>query len=242
MKKYLVFPLIAIISLLIPSCILGGLASGVYGNGEVVEEVRELDGFTGIIVSSGIDVYLTQDDVFSVKVVADENLMEIIKTEVNGRMLNVGVDKRRIRRAESKKVYVSLPELDKLRISSAGDCEGETSFSCTELDIEISSAGDLKLDVEADEIHVNISSSGDARLSGSVNELRATLSSAGDLNAYDLKAKRVDVNVSSAGDAKVYASEELNMVSSSAGNIHYKGKARILQSNKSSAGDIVDKN
>lgn len=242
MKKYLVFPVVAIISLLLPSCILGGLASGVYGNGEVVEEVRDLDGFTGIIVSSGIDVYLSQDDVFSVKVVADENLMEVIKTEVSSRMLNVGVDRPGIRKAESKKVYVSLPELDKLRISSAGDCEGETSFSCADLDIEISSAGDLKLDVEANEIHINISSSGDARLSGSVNELRATLSSAGDLNAYDLEAKNVDVNVSSAGDAKVYASEELNMVSSSAGNIYYKGKARILNSNKSSAGDIVDKN
>jgi hypothetical protein len=93
--------------------------------------------------------------------------------------------------------------------------------------------------VEAGRIDLNISSSGDASLSGSADEFDVTLSSAGDLNAFDLIAGKVDVNVSSAGDAKVHATDEISMNASSAGNIYYRGDARVVRSQSSSAGSII---
>ena len=228
---------------LIPvSCIyVDGWNQGITGNGDVEEEIRDISGFTGVQVSSGIDVYLSQDDEFEVRVVADENLMDVIETRVKGRMLEVGTDRYGIRRARSKKVYVSLPELTELKISSAGDCTGQTPFTCDDLRLGISSAGDLSLEVEADQIKLDISSSGDARLSGRARTFDVSLSSAGDLHAFDLIAERVDVTVSSAGDARVHATEEISMSVSSAGNIYYMGDARVIHSSSSSAGDIIKK-
>jgi len=242
MKKLLLIPICISVSILMTSCYFESWGSGVEGNGNVVEEMRDLEGFTGLHISSGIDVYLSQDSHYSIKVVADDNLLEFIKTEIKGGILEVGIEKPGIRRAKSKKVYVSLPELDRLKISSAGDCIGETPFNCKDLDIGISSAGDLLLEVFADRIKLDISSSGDAKLSGEVNDFDASLSSAGNLEAYDLIAGRVKVSVSSAGNAKVYATEELNMSTSSAGNIYYRGDARVVRSSTSSAGNIVNKN
>jgi hypothetical protein len=95
--------------------------------------------------------------------------------------------------------------------------------------------------VEADRIDLDISSSGDARISGSAAIFDASLSSAGDLNAFDLVAGVVDVSVSSAGDARVHATEEITMNASSAGNIYYRGDAKVVRSNSSSAGNIVHK-
>lgn len=224
------------------SCIYGdGWSQGITGNGNVKEEIRNVSGFTGVHISSGIDVYLTQDENFAVRVVADENLMDVIETRVKGRMLEIGTDHYGIRRARSKEVYVSLPELTELWISSAGDCTGETPFSCDDLKLGISSAGDLTLEVEADRIDLEVSSSGDAKLSGKARSLHASLSSAGDLHAFDLVAGKVDVNVSSAGDARVHATEEISMHVSSAGNIYYMGDARVIRSSSSSAGDIIKK-
>jgi len=220
----------------------GSWGSGISGNGDVTDEIRDLEGFSGIHVSSGIDVYLSQGEEYLVKVVADENLMEIIRTEVKGKVLEVGVEHPGIRRAESKRVYVTMPELDRLKISSAGDCMGETPFHCGDLDIDISSAGDLKIEVYADRIHLDISSSGDASIKGETNEFEASLSSAGDLDAFDLEAKNVTVDVSSAGDARVFATEELRMNASSAGNIYYRGSAKVVKSHSSSAGDIIERN
>ncbi len=235
MKK-LVFLSLAIL-LALPSCIIDGWNQGISGNGRVVEDVRDIDGFTGIKVSSGIDVYLSQGS-FEVKVEADENLHEVILTELEGNTLVVKTERVNIRNAKSKKVHVSLPELTALKISSAGDCVGQTSFSCEDLRLSISSAGDLSLEVDADRIDLDISSSGDASLSGSADEFNVSLSSAGDLNAYDLIAGKVDVNVSSAGDARVHATEEISMSASSAGNIYYKGDAKVMHSQSSSAGNI----
>ncbi len=221
------------------SCIIGGWDNGISGNGNVIEETREVSGFDGVHISSGIDVLLSQGDDYEVIVEADENLMEVIETDLKGSMLVVGTDRVNIRRARSKRVHVTLPELTELRISSAGDCEGQTPFSCGDLRVSISSAGDLSLEAEAQRIELDISSSGDARLAGSADVFDVDLSSAGDLHAFDLIAREVRVSVSSAGDARVHATGEISMTASSAGNIYYKGDARVVRSSSSSAGDII---
>jgi len=238
MKKTAFFATALLIGL--SSCVISGWVQGISGNGNVVEESRDISGFTGVHVSSGIDVLLSQGDDFEVIVEADENLQDVIVTETNGRMLVVKTaDHVNIRNARSKKVHVTLPELSDLKISSAGDCVGQTPFDCEDLMISISSAGDLTLEVDAREIDIDISSSGDCRISGSTDILDATLSSAGDLNAFDLVAGKVDVDVSSAGDARVNATDEITMNASSAGNIYYRGDAKIVRSHSSSAGDII---
>lgn len=240
MKKVTIL-LFAVMVLLSSSCMIGAWDKVISGNGNVVEETRDIVGFTRILISSGIDVFLSEGDSFEVRVEADENLLEVIETSLKGNMLEVGTNMVNIRRAKSKKVHITLPKLEALKISSAGDCVGQTLFHCDELKLGISSAGDLSLEVEARRIDLGISSSGDARLAGKAEVFDISLSSAGDLNAYDLEAAIVNVNVSSAGDAKVYATDELSMSASSAGNIYYKGQATVIRSSTSSAGNIVRK-
>ena len=236
MKKLAFFAIAMLLAL--PSCIIDGWDQGISGNGKVVEEIRDLDGFTGVKVSSGIDVYLSQGSSFEVKVEADENLHEVILTELEGKMLVVKTERVNIRKAKAKRVHVTLPELTALKISSAGDLEGQTPFNCEDLRISISSAGDLSLELKAKRIDLDISSSGDASISGTADEFNVDLSSAGDLSAFDLIAGKVDVDVSSAGDARVHATDEISMNASSAGNIYYRGDARVVHSQSSSAGNI----
>jgi hypothetical protein len=210
------------------------------GNGNVITEERRVSDFNKINVGSGIDVYMTQGDNISVEVEADENLMDVIKTEVKDNKLKVYTTKN-ISMAKSKKVYLTYIDLDRIEVSSAGDVKGENTLIADELYIRLSSAGDLKLDVVAKEININISSSGNATLSGKTDVLKAGLSSAGDLNAFDLEAKYGDVDVSSAGDAKVFITEEASFNSSSAGDIIYKGDPKINRISTSSAGSVKRK-
>ncbi len=190
-----------------------------------------------IKVGSGIDVFLTQGDSYDLEVEADENLQSWIRTEVSGNELNIFTEKS-IRFAKTKKVYVTCKTLERIEISSAGDLTGMTPFKTGKLDIEMSSAGDLRLEVEADEIGISISSAGNAYLKGNTNILNAKLSSAGDLNAYDLTAKTGDISVSSAGSARVYITDEASFESSSAGDIDYRGEPKIRNIRTSSAGSV----
>ncbi len=227
--------------ILLPLVILYGcyweMAESVSGNGDVVTEERDVPGFNGLSVAAGIDVYISQGDEEHLKVITDENLQDVIRTEVNDDVLKIYAAKN-IRRAESKKVYVEYENLNMIKVSSAGDVKGENTLNTRDLKIRLSSAGDLVLDVRAKEIDIDISSSGNARLSGKTGLLEADLSSAGDLNAFDLEAEIGDISVSSAGDAKVFITGEASFRSSSAGDIIYKGNPEIRQIRTSSSGNI----
>jgi hypothetical protein len=209
----------------------------VRGNGNVVTKERKAETFTGIKVSTGIDVYLKQGANESLSVEADENLHEYIITEVRDGVLNVYTDAN-IREAERKRVYVTMREVNSIKTTSAGDVICETPVKTDRIVLSASSAGDIKMEVYAKEVKVNISSSGDMTLSGEAGLLEADLSSAGDLNAYELMVKEAQVSASSAGNADINVSERLTARASSAGDINYHGDPKYIDANSSSAGGV----
>lgn len=227
-----------IISIIAVSCnVTGQDHRTVRGNHHVTKSERTTGNFTGIKVSSGIDVYLSQGNSQSLTVEADENLHEYIKTEVRGNVLHVYSDAN-IREAECEKVYVTIPEIRSVETTSAGDVVGQTPVTSDRLDLSASSAGDIQLEVHTGELSINISSSGDMTLKGETDKLQADLSSAGDLKAFDLTARNADLEVSSAGDANITVTEKLTARASSAGDIDYKGDPKYIDAHTSSAGGI----
>ncbi len=225
--------------LLAAGCVVN-IQDTITGDGKVVSQTRDVPEFTGVKVGSGIDVFLTQGDNQRVEVEADENLQEWIRTEVKGSVLHIYTDKN-IRLAKAKRVNINCKMLDRIDISSAGDVTAVNRFKADKLDIDMSSAGDLNLEVEANEISISISSAGNAVLKGKTDTLKADLSSAGDLNAYDLEAKYGEISVSSAGSARVFVTDEASFHSSSAGDIDYKGEPRMKEIHTSSAGSVNKK-
>lgn len=232
--KYLA---IAILLLANTGCINAQLRKTVFGDGNVVKKERQTVEFTGINVSSGINVYFKQADDPFVAVEADENLHTYIVTEVRNGVLHVYADAE-IKKAREKKVYVSLKEVNYLSASSAGDVTGEAPVRAEKLKLSASSAGDILIEAYAKEIAADLSSSGNITISGEADILKADLSSAGDLNAYNLSVKEAWVSVSSAGDADIHVTEKLNARASSAGDINYKGDPKQVDAHASSAGGI----
>jgi hypothetical protein len=224
---------------LFSACVVN-MPDSITGSGNVTRQERDVAQFTGIKVSSGIDVILNQGEPQKVEVEADDNLQDWIRTDVSGSVLTIRTEKS-IRLAKAKKVYVTCKTLDMIEISSAGDIMAETPFKADKLDIQMSSAGDLRLEVEANDIEISISSAGNANLKGKTGTLHADLSSAGDLNAFDLEAKKGDISVSSAGSARVFVTDEASFHSSSAGDIDYKGDPKITEIRTSSAGSVNKK-
>jgi len=221
----------------ISACSQGQIRKTVHGNNNVVTKERNADHFTGIKVSSGIDVYLKQGGDEAISVEADENLQEYILTDVRDGVLHVYTEVN-IRDAERKRVHVTMKEIKSVKTSSAGDVYGETPVKTDRLQLSASSAGNIKLEVFANEINADISSSGDITIKGEADMLEADLSSAGDLNAYELKVREADVSASSAGDADINVSDRITARASSAGDINYMGNPKYVDAHSSSAGGI----
>lgn len=97
------------------------LSPGVKGNGNVTEEERGITAsFSSIKVSEGLNVYLTQSDNENIIVKADDNLHELIITEVINGVLKIHTSKN-IGRAASKQVIVTFKDVSKISSSSGSD-------------------------------------------------------------------------------------------------------------------------
>lgn len=209
----------------------------VRGNHNVVKQDRNVGNFSGVRVSTAIDVYLTQGEKTSVVVETDENIQEYLVTEVKNDVLNIYFDAS-VLSVEVKKVYVTTKEINSLSTTSAGDIFGQNPIKTNNLKLNSSSAGDIKVEVYAGFVDANLSSSGDITLTGEADSMDASLSSAGDFNAYNFKVKQADVSASSAGNADIWVTEKLIARASSAGDINYKGDPEYVDAHSSSAGGI----
>ena len=113
--------------------------------------------------------------------------------------------------------------------SSSGDIDLD-KVECTSLMLEASSAGDVSIKgLKAETVHAEASSSGDVSLEGVCRSAKFEASSAGDIEADELKADEVVARASSAGDITCYALESLDVSTSSAGNVRYKGNPKQIQ-------------
>jgi hypothetical protein len=87
-------------------------------------EVRNVSAFTGIKVSGGIDVYLSQSNEYALAVSAsDEKYNVNIKTKVRDGVLNISYDGNSFRLSPNRKLraYISFKTLENLEGSGASD-------------------------------------------------------------------------------------------------------------------------
>ena len=210
----------------------------VEGDKNVISQKRSLsDDFSKVKVSSGIDLYIKQGSRNSLTVEADENLHDIIITEVIGGKLRIYTD-RNIWRAKSKKVYLTVNSLDELTATSGSDVVSEGILRVQDLDVSTSSGAHLRIEVEANNVISSSSSGSDLRLSGSTDTHETSASSGSSLKAYRLESKDVSAKVSSGADISVFASESIYAKASSGGDIRCKGNPEKITKKTSSGGGV----
>lgn len=226
-----------ILALLASSCMLDvNWGSGVRGNGVVVEESRPIsEEFTAVTASEGLDVFVSQGSEFGIRVEADENVLELIGTDIRDGKLRVHAIKN-IGRA-TKNIYVTLPEITALHASSGADLEVRGSLEADKIRLDANSGADLHIDLVADEVEVDCSSGADIRISGRANLMYADASSGSDIKAQDLEVKVCNANASSGANIKVLVTESLMADASSGADIHYSGDARV-ETRKSASGSV----
>jgi hypothetical protein len=210
------------------------------GNRNVVTETRQIENFENLEVSTGLNIYITFGLEASLKVEADQNLHEVIKTECENGRLKVFSDAN-IRKAKAKNVIITIPSLSSIEVSSAGSVIAKNLLKTDEIEIEVSSAAELELQVEAKSLTIEVSSAGKAILNGIAEDVHAEVSSAGEIKAFELISQSCSVNASSAGHASFTAEQKLNAEASSAGSISYKGDPKDTNIEKSSGGSVTKK-
>ena len=232
--------LIFLITITSTSCVVDAF-NGIKGDRNVISENRKITTiFTEIKASTGLDIYITQEDQQNVTVEADENLQDLIVTEVENGVLKIYTEKN-IWSAKSKKVHISIKTLNSLKATSGSAVRSKTIIKSDGISINASSGASIRMTVSANSLATNASSGATIRISGTANNHAAKASSGSSIKAYDLMSKNVIVKVSSGANIDLYASEKIEAKASSGGDIDYKGTPKKIIRKTSSGGSISDK-
>lgn len=133
------------------------------GSGPVTSELRSISDFTGVMNTGSFDVYVSEADTFGVEVVAQENLLPIIETYVSGGNLIIETKNNSCYKSSSPvEVKVSLPELDRLRLTGSGKLFADMAAS-PEVQITNSGSGHMEIDTIYAEYYV-VSNSGSGHI------------------------------------------------------------------------------
>jgi len=176
----------------------------------VVEESRDVSGFDEVELRGIGNLTIEQTGNESLTVVAEEDVLPKLTTEVANDRLIIGPKPNTTARTTEPINYkLTVENLNALAVSGSGDVQAE-GIETDRLAVTIGGAGSVEVGGEADEQEIDISGSGDYRAEG-------------------LDSKVVKIGVSGAGSAVVNASEHLDANVSGAGSVEYVGDSTVEQ-------------
>lgn len=222
-----IFFIILSLFVLTESCTQNRGWNAVKGEGPIVEKTLQLDDFQGVALSISGDVFLTQGAQQSVRIAAQQNVIDLIETEVNGGVWKIKT-RENINRHEPIKIYITIPSLNYAYISGSGKMTTQNTFTGGEqLKVGISGSGDLQISADARAVDAHISGSGDIELTGSTTDISMHISGSGDIEADDMTSQNGNVHISGSGNCKLHTTKALEVHVSGSGDVYYKGSPTV---------------
>jgi len=183
----------------------GSSDSCVNGSGTIVSQTLDLTALTGIDFQTAGEVTVRPGTTQVVMVRGEENVIELLNRDVINGVWEIGFTDC-VRDVSELRIDITVPELDSVELSGAGTIIAETN---------------------ADEIATTLSGAGTITLSGSTTRQDVVLDGSGTIEAFDLLAVDTTVSLAGQGTINVSTSETLNVDLSGAGAVFYQGDPEL---------------
>lgn len=204
----------------------GGLGLGlhigsVHGSGNIVSDVRDLDGFHAVDVGGIFQVEITARQSYSVEVQTDDNLLPLVSTHVDDDGVLHIESEGRIKSGSPIRVRITAPDIDNLDVSGAANVT-VNGLSNTGLSVDSSGASRIKVAGETDKLTLDVSG-------------------ATKVDAEDLHAAIANVDASGASNVIVNVSGRLTTDASGASHVTYVGSPTSVEKKSSGASSVSAK-
>jgi hypothetical protein len=217
------------------SAVAIGCVNQVQGSGTAATDQREVPAFREVQASGSLEVQITIGSPQSVSITADDNILPILKTEVQNQRLIIRSDQSYRARAQEPLVKITVPELRGI------DNSGSTRTSIGEVssdDFNVQTSGSARVTIDrltATTFHINTSGSADIQAAGRADHVVIGSSGSAVLRLNDLMARAVDVDSSGSARMEVQATESITGSTSGSANIVYSGSPKVAVNSSGSS-------
>lgn len=208
-------------------------------------DVRNIGSFSGIKVSGGIDIYLSQSDEYALGVSAsDKKYLDGIKTEIKNDVLVITYNGGSFKYNNNRKLraYISFKNIESLEASGASDYIISGTLVANSLRIKLSGASEIKGAINIENLQIDISGASLVQINGAAQNLKINTSGASDVKNYDLVADNCVADLSGASDVKITVNKSLIAKASGASTLYYKGNPEKKDVSSEGASTISQRN
>jgi hypothetical protein len=227
MKKAIALTLCAaMLAICFTGCVSVNIAPfdrSVAGIGDTRRYDYAVGSFNEIRVSMHCDVVYGAAPSEIVTLDIQPNLHGYVKVEVNDGVLDVYTSETLSWSGKMPVLRVSAPVLNKLSLFGAGNIKVSDKIAADSFTLEISGAGNGKIDMDVETLSVTMNGAGNYELTGSAGAAAYEMEGAGNLDALSLLTRDADIAFSGVGSIKVNSSDSLRVRANGIGSIEYKG-------------------
>jgi len=139
----------------------------VQGSGRIVKQARQVSGFTGLSLAVPARVELRIGDSEGVTIEADDNLLPLLETVVDGGTLRIRPAKRNLNlQSKAIRVVVQARSIERLSLGGSGSIDADP-LRARRLDLDLGGSGKINLKgVDAETVSVSLGGSGDVQVAG----------------------------------------------------------------------------
>ena len=200
---------------------------GTRGEGPVKTENRSASDFHAVALEIPALVEVTVAERYTVEVQAQENILPLLKTEVENGRLRIYFEEN-VSHSEGLKVRVSAPSFDELGIGGSGTIKALSTLSGDRLKLAIGGSGDIDVpQTNVGNMECSIAGSGNIRVGGKTNEVQFNIAGSGDIAAKELAAITGTAEIAGSGSVNCNVSQTLKTSISGSGDVYYTGSPSV---------------
>jgi hypothetical protein len=240
-KGFTVFLLFFLAPFLFQSCKKENMCDCIKRTGDIIKEIRHPGTFENVIVEDNLNVYFVQDSVFEVMVQAGENIVPLIRTEVEGNTLYIRNDNRcNWTRSYDKpfNVVVRLPDVKFITHMGTGKIKALSYFTTDTVDLETKNSGDIEFSVNNTKIRTHMFGYGDITLHGTSSEHACSIGGDGFLYAIDLHVPYTWIQTFTSGLSYIYTTNLLICTIDKDGDVYCFGNPAVVQKVQNGTGQL----
>ena len=206
--KYSNIIIAILVIVLVSACKKENRCDCIKRTGTIISETRSINGFDKFYVEDNINVFLTQDSAFEVKVQAGENIVPLIETVVTDGTLYIR-NNNRCNWVRSYKepfnVYIKMPVIKYITSDGTGNIKSLNAITTDVFDVQTKNSGNIELIVNNPKVHSHMHGSGDLTMFGYTFEHNCDIGGTAFLNCKDLQTNITRVHTFTTGLCTVNA-------------------------------------
>jgi len=197
------------------------------------QELRDLTGFSDIVLAGDIELEITQGEDFLVQVAATADVLTGIHTLVEGTTLDIhpgnsgngffGLF------APDFHVRVTLPEMTSLTVHRGAEADGTNTFTGERLAVVSTGGSEVDLAVDVASISIELSGGSDVDLTGAARTATINVRGGSDFSGFGFAADDAAVEIRGGSECTLAVTNRLEGSVSGGSNLVYQGAPATVE-------------